>query len=187
MPRVEHKSLQPQPSRNSFTFARQILSPKLFYTTKLQNTTVGRKNVGNRVSEVKASVTFPASKNPSTIDRVYTVHPNNVECYHLRLLLHTVRGPKSFQDIKKVDEHQCSTFKEACRRRGLLESDDHWNNTLTEATISQMPRQIRDIFAIMLHMCAMSDLLTLWQNHKEAMSEDYLHQRRRHANNVDLP
>ena len=43
---------------------------------------------------------FPGIKESSTIGRVYTVHPNNVECYHLRLLLHTVRGPKSFQDIK---------------------------------------------------------------------------------------
>ena len=51
-----------------------------------------------------------------------------------------------------------------------------------------MPRQIRDMFAIMLHMCAISDPLTLWQNHKEAMSEDYMHQRRRRiANNVTLP
>lgn len=32
------------------------------------------------------------------IGRVYTVHPNNAECYYLGLLFHTVRGPTSFAE-----------------------------------------------------------------------------------------
>ena len=37
---------------------------KLFFTTKLRNTTVGRKNVGNGVNKVRTFKIFPASKNP---------------------------------------------------------------------------------------------------------------------------
>ncbi|RCN29090.1 hypothetical protein ANCCAN_25155 [Ancylostoma caninum] len=59
------------------------------------------------------------------LGRVYTVHPNNDECYFLRLLLHTVRGPTSFTDLKTVDGEVCETYREACQRRGLLENDQH--------------------------------------------------------------
>ena len=118
---------------------------------------------------------------------MYTVHPYNIEYYHLRLLLHTVRGPTSFQQLKIVDEELCATYKEVCRRRGLLEDDDHWNRALIEASITQMPKQIRDMFAIMLHMCSISNPLSLWKTHKESMSEDYLRHSRTLTNNSNLP
>lgn len=69
------------------------------------------------------------------IGRVYTVHPNNEECYFLRILLHRVKGPCSFQDLKKVEGHQCQSFREACFELGLLEDDKHWDNALVEASI----------------------------------------------------
>ena len=34
------------------------------------------------------------------LGRLYTVHPNNAECFYLRLLLINVRGPTSFQEIR---------------------------------------------------------------------------------------
>jgi len=59
------------------------------------------------------------------LGRVYTVHPNNAECYFLRMLLHTVKGPTSFQALKTVNEEICDTYREACYRLGLLENDQH--------------------------------------------------------------
>ena len=64
------------------------------------------------------------------IGRVYTVYTRNEDCYYLRLLLHTVKGPTSFDDLKTVNEQLCSTYREACRLHGLLEDDEHWQKTM---------------------------------------------------------
>ena len=60
-----------------------------------------------------------------TIGRVYTIHPSQQEAYFLRLLLHEVKGPTSFDDLKTVDGTVCSTYREACLKLGLLEDDTH--------------------------------------------------------------
>ncbi|XP_054290927.1 uncharacterized protein LOC129005912 [Macrosteles quadrilineatus] len=109
-----------------------------------------------------------------TLGRVYTVHPSNSECYYLRMLLHVVKGPTSFQDLKIVEGQVCQTFREACSKLGLLECDLYWNNTLAEASETRHPHQIRTLFAIILTTCAPSNPHDLWERHKESMSEDIL-------------
>ena len=79
--------------------------------------------------------------------RVYTVHSSNAECFYLRLglLLHTVRGPTSFADLKTADGEECETFREACQRRGLLEDDQHWDLTSVSYThLDVYKRQVVD-------------------------------------------
>lgn len=65
-------------------------------------------------------------KKEHALGRVYTVHPKNTECYHLRLLLHEVRGPSSYDDLKTVNGVLHSTFQLACMTLGLLKDDKHW-------------------------------------------------------------
>ncbi|GFR67559.1 hypothetical protein ElyMa_000255300 [Elysia marginata] len=43
------------------------------------------------------------------IGRIYTVSPRQGECFFLRLLLHHVRGPKGFEDFKRVEDHLCQS------------------------------------------------------------------------------
>ncbi|GFY72133.1 uncharacterized protein TNIN_87991 [Trichonephila inaurata madagascariensis] len=72
----------------------------------------------------------------NALGRMYIVHPNNREAFYMRLLLHHVRGPISFEDLKTVivrDEDgdileikPCSTYTEACQVLRLLEDDSHW-------------------------------------------------------------
>eukprot|EP00118_Oscarella_pearsei_P008368 m.42686 g.42686 ORF g.42686 m.42686 type:complete len:215 (+) comp33376_c0_seq1:836-1480(+) len=83
----------------------------------------------------------------STIGRVYTVHPNNTETYHLRLLLHVVPGPTSLQDLRTFDGTLYDTCQEVCKQRGLLENDNYWKLALTEApfaTVHQNTRPFRN-------------------------------------------
>lgn len=47
------------------------------------------------------------------LGRIYTVHPNNGECFYLRLLLVNVRGPTSFESLRTVDGELCATYREA--------------------------------------------------------------------------
>lgn len=92
------------------------------------------------------------------------------------MLLHEVRGPKSFADLKTVNGRVCQTFREACHLRGLLEDDSHWDATLAEAAVSSSANQLRNLFAIMLLYCGLSNPQQLWENHKKEFSEDFFHQ-----------
>ncbi|GFR28939.1 ATP-dependent DNA helicase [Trichonephila clavata] len=98
----------------------------------------------------------------NALGRVYTVHPNNREAFHMRLLLHHVRGPISFEDLKTVivrdadgdilEIKPCSTYTEACQVLGPLEDDSHWYQAMEEATVSQSPAQLRNLFTNGCHM-----------------------------------
>ncbi|QQP49076.1 ATP-dependent DNA helicase, partial [Caligus rogercresseyi] len=105
-----------------------------------------------------------------TLGRVYTVHPMNMECFCLRLLLHVVEGPTSFQALRTVEGEVCASFKEACSKRGLLEDDQHWDLTLEDA-----------LFAIMLVYCSLTNASQLWDKYRDSMTEDILLQARRQA------
>ncbi|XP_073505192.1 uncharacterized protein [Phyllobates terribilis] len=105
---------------------------------------------------------YPGVKATDTLGRVYTVHPSNAECFYLRMLLHVVKGPTSFSDLKTVGGHVCETFREACQRKGLLKNDGHWDMTLSEAAASQTPKRLRHLFAIILTTCSISNPLEIW-------------------------
>jgi len=76
------------------------------------------------------------------LGRVYEVLPNNAECYYLRLLLHAVRGPTSFTDLKTINGVLCETYREAFQGLGLLENDQHWDITLSEASLTRFASQL---------------------------------------------
>ena len=78
----------------------------------------------------------------TAIGRVYTVHPKNEECFYLRLLLHTTKGPTCFADLKTFSGEVYSTYQEACRLHGLLKDDNHWQQAMEEAATTRMPRQL---------------------------------------------
>ncbi|XP_067945068.1 uncharacterized protein [Watersipora subatra] len=108
----------------------------------------------------------------NALGRVYIIHPTNVECFHLHIFLHKVTGPTSFQQLRTVDGIVCSTFKEACLKRGLLEDDRQWRNTLREASVSYSPSRLRNLFAVILISCNLSDSKQLWLDHKESINDD---------------
>ena len=111
------------------------------------------------------------------LGRVYTVHPNQHECFYLRLLLHEVCGPTSFNALKTVDGELCGTYREACRRLGLLQDDAQWEGTLQDAAVCIPAHRMRTLFAVMLKHCSteISDPFRLWTMFEEDFCEDYRH------------
>jgi hypothetical protein len=163
-------------------FARNLLYPDVprYYTWNSSNKTFLRRKQGN---DVKG---FPGIKSANALGRVYTVHPtSNAECYFLRMLLHSVLGPTSFQDLKTVDGFICETYREACEKRGLLENDQHWEKTMTEAAESQMPKSLRHLFCIILTTCKVANPLLLWKKYKKDLSEDILHTIKKKQDNYE--
>ena len=128
--------------------------------------TLGKNNEWNRRKNGAHVDNWPGVNAADTIGRVYTVSPNHHECFFLRLLLHTVTGPTSFQDLLRFEDHICLTYRDACLRHGLLEDDEHWNKTLEEAATTHIPAQLRQLFVIMLQVCALTNPLQLWNTHK---------------------
>ncbi|VDK84485.1 unnamed protein product [Onchocerca ochengi] len=56
-----------------------------------------------------------------TMGRLYTVHPNQEECFFLRMLLVNVPRPTSFQQLKIVNGVTHATFRSARQALNLLE------------------------------------------------------------------
>lgn len=70
--------------------------------------------------------------------------------------------------------------------RGLLQDDKQWENTLTETATVGSAHQVRNVFAILLAMCSVSDPVKLWENHKESMCEDMLYRAKKDNPDSDL-
>ncbi|ONM17793.1 hypothetical protein ZEAMMB73_Zm00001d003825 [Zea mays] len=109
------------------------------------------------------------------VGRIVSAHPAEGERYCLRVLLNHVTGAASYVDLRTVDGVTLPTFREAAERRGLLESDNTLDECLTKRAFFQMPSALRRLFATILVYCEPSDVVVLWQKHKDSMSEDYQH------------
>ena len=70
----------------------------------------------------------------------------------------------------------CPTYQEACQQTGLLEDDGHWDDTLTEAASCHTASKLRDLFAVMIVTCALSNPPGLWDKHKDSLAEDIIYQ-----------
>ena len=88
---------------------------------------------------------------------MYTIHPNNPECFFLRILLHNVRGPTSFENLRSVNDIVYETYREACLQLGLLKDDKHWDDVSSEASDTKRSSQIRSLFTIIFTQCVTSN------------------------------
>ncbi|XP_060878261.1 uncharacterized protein LOC132950734 [Metopolophium dirhodum] len=112
-------------------------------------------------------VGHPGIKKDTALGRVHGVHSSQSECFYLRMLLHHVRSPTSFECLKTVNGVIKETYQAAFHARGLLENDDHWENTLREASLSQCLIKMRELFVVILLFCQPSEPLKLWDNFKD--------------------
>lgn len=102
-------------------FARSLTYDEVpsYYTYDKQR---GVFNRGRRGGTVEG---FPGIFKDTVLGRVYTVHPNNGECYFLRLLLHTVRGTTSFTFLRTFDEVDYTTYRAACVAHHHLDGEQN--------------------------------------------------------------
>ncbi|XP_072146336.1 uncharacterized protein [Setaria viridis] len=92
------------------------------------------------------------------------------------------RGTTCYEDLRTVDGQILPSFREAAEKRGLIEADNTLDDCLTEAELFRMPSSLRRLFATILVFCEPHDIRALWNNHIEAMSEDY----RRNCKNAKM-
>ena len=78
---------------------------------------------------------YPNVRKTDPLNRVYAVHPNNSECFHLRMILHVVKDPTSFICLHTFQGITYETFQGVCKAMGLLEDITHWESSLSEAAL----------------------------------------------------
>ena len=111
----------------------------------------------------KSKKTWSPRKRGFALGCIYYAPPKSGERFYLRLLLTTVRGPTSFENIRTVDGEVKNTFKDACNALGLLESDGEWNECLRSAAIIQTGTQLRQLFVMILKESSPVEPLALVQ------------------------
>ena len=101
------------------------------------------------------------------------------EKYFLRLLLLTVKGATSFDDLKRVpglnDDLPFATFKESCAARGLLVDDHMHDRCLEEASLRASPSELRYLFISILSLGEVRDPENLYLKYRDFLLDDFLH------------
>ena len=111
---------------------------------------------------------------------VYSIHPSSGELLYLRMLLcdttfnHSA-VQKSFVDLRTVDGVAYDTYKETCRALGLLEDDQLWRCVMEDATLQQLPKEMRALFIIIMTETELSDPKDLLEGFHEPMAEVFQH------------
>ena len=78
---------------------------------------------------------YPDVRKTYALGRVYVVHANNSECFHLRILFHVVEGPTSLISLRTFPGITYEKFQGFCKAMYLLEDDTHWESTLFEGVL----------------------------------------------------
>ena len=108
------------------------------------------------------------------IVRIADVPPRYGELYYLRLLLHHIKGPASFEHVRTVNGIVHETFRSACVAYGLLASDSNYISTLTEAARLRVPLSLRQLFVHIVVYCRPNDVPRLYAKFEEEMLHDWM-------------
>jgi hypothetical protein len=106
------------------------------------------------------------------IGHIYYAHPTSGEHYYLWMLLNYVKGATSYEHLWTVDGIKQDTFKDACITMGLLVDNNEWHQTLEEAGLWALGRQLRDMFVSMLMFCEVTNPRHLLDAHWESLNND---------------
>ncbi|XP_047258389.1 uncharacterized protein LOC124890644, partial [Capsicum annuum] len=79
-----------------------------------------------------------------SIRRIFFVPPGSGELYYLRLLLNVIRGAKIFEDLKKVNNRDHTTSRDACYALGLLDDDKEYVDSINEAKAEMTDDELRN-------------------------------------------
>ena len=112
-----------------------------------------------------------------------TANKQQKNLFFLRMLLHHVKGPQSFTDLKTVDGEVLSNFQEACIKRGLYENDSAIDQAFEEgASITIKDKKLRQLFVILVVHAMPANPLNLWNKYQNDLCSEFMKR-----NNVEEP
>jgi hypothetical protein len=178
---ARHKANQPPPETKLTQFFelnkansqdRTILYPDVY-----QNYTwTSGKWVKRKRTLSKIKTTDNSKSDMIGIIPVINLNPHQSELYYLRMLLHHIPSPQSFQDLRTIAGQVCPTYKDACLKIGILDNDEEIDRVLEEAASVQFGPSLRQTFATILIWTQPAKAIDFWERHKHTLAEDLLHQ-----------
>ncbi|KAM3218975.1 hypothetical protein P3L10_023506 [Capsicum annuum] len=69
-----------------------------------------------------------------SIGRIFFVTPGSGEIYYLKLLLNVIKGPISYEELRRINNNNHATFRDACYALGLLDDDKEYIDAIKEAS-----------------------------------------------------
>ncbi|XP_071699967.1 uncharacterized protein [Rutidosis leptorrhynchoides] len=100
------------------------------------------------------------------------MHPAFGEVFYLRMLLFHRKCCGTFEELRTVNDHVHSTYREACLAMGLLGNDKEWLTAMEEASATATSSQLRTLFSHILIYCDVADPQKLWKQCWKLMSDD---------------
>uniref|UniRef100_K3Z0E3 ATP-dependent DNA helicase n=1 Tax=Setaria italica TaxID=4555 RepID=K3Z0E3_SETIT len=102
---------------------------------------------------------------PEALWRIYGFELSKINPSVMQLQLHlpNMHMPRKVLAIEETESYI----------PGWQSSDNTIDDCMTEAELFHMPSSLRRLFATILVFCEPSNINTIWNNHLEAMSEDY--------------
>ena len=111
-------------------------------------------------------------KQGRAIGRIYHCSPVAGERFYLRLLLTSVAGSKSFEDLYFYEDRRYPTYQAACIARGLAEDDKEWERCFNESKLFASGHSLRILFLTGLRFRHFADPLALWDQFKVYICDD---------------
>ena len=78
------------------------------------------------------------------------------------MLLNVIKGARSFEEIRTINNVIYPTFRLACYALGLLDNDREWHEALNHKSYWASRKQLRELFVTMLVFCDVADPYKLW-------------------------
>ncbi|XP_039138709.1 uncharacterized protein LOC120276027 [Dioscorea cayenensis subsp. rotundata] len=110
--------------------------------------------------------------NGRSIGRIIYIHPAAGELYYLRLLLNEIKGARSYEDLRTINNVVYATYREACFALGILGDDSEWSDALIQAAHWATGAQLRQLFVTIILFCDVGDKKALFEKHWQVISED---------------
>jgi hypothetical protein len=117
------------------------------------------------------------------IGRLVWVPPTTGELFYLRLMLTVVKGPTTYEEIRKVGDTQYLTFRDACFAMGFLGDDKEYIGAIREAHGWGPGVYLRKLFVILLLCGTMNRPYHVFRKSIQWLSDGILYNQRVIANN----
>ncbi|CAH9121125.1 unnamed protein product [Cuscuta epithymum] len=117
-------------------------------------------------------------KRGHSIGRLHFVPPGSGELYYLRTLLNYVTGPRSFIDIRTINDIIYPTFKDACYALGLLDDDKEYIDGVTEASRWGTAHFLRRLLVVLLLSSQLGRPEFVWEKTWKHLSDDIQYRQR---------
>ncbi|XP_071727342.1 uncharacterized protein [Rutidosis leptorrhynchoides] len=116
--------------------------------------------------------------NNGAIGRIHHVAPVSGDLFYLRILLIMVKGPTSYEEIRKVNGKVFDNFKDAYYELRLLDDDIEYIDSIKEAFFGEGGHFIKKLFAQLLLSNIMSRLEVVFDKTFKFLYVDVVHPHR---------